>query len=172
MTEKTGYDGASLTEEIRLLVELVVEHAAPWLDGLVSAGHGTEHTKEDRDVATPSGNCGWCPLCAIVNVVHGERPEFVARLLEQAAQLIALLRAVLADRWEPQDGVHMPGFHPASARQSAVPPQSGPSQDGPSHTAPAQAAPWPSARQDDPSAGRVQHIAVRKSAQWQPDREN
>jgi hypothetical protein len=166
MTEGTGYDGASLTEEIRLLVELVVEHAAPWLDGLVSAGHGPEQA-EEHTTATPSGNCGWCPLCAIVNVVHGERPEFAARLLEQAAQLVALLRAVLADRWEPQDGVHMPGFHPAPARQATVPPQSGPTQ-----TASAHSAAWPSSRQDELSAGRVQHIAVRKSAQWQPDREN
>jgi hypothetical protein len=150
MTEGSGYDGASLTEEIRLLVEMVVEHAAPWLEGLVSAGHGAEKPGEHAEGATPSGNCGWCPLCAIVNVVHGERPEFAARLLEQAAQLIALLRAVLADRWEPQDGVHMPGFHPA---------------------------PRPPSRQDEPASGgrasgRVQHIAVRKSAQWQPDREN
>jgi hypothetical protein len=39
---QTGYDGASVIEEIRLLVELVVEHAAPWLDGVISAGHGPE----------------------------------------------------------------------------------------------------------------------------------
>lgn len=146
---QTGHDGASLTEEIRLLVEMVVEHAAPWVEGLVSAGHG-EKKAFGGDEQTE--NCGWCPLCAIVAVVRGERPEFAARLLEQAAQLIALLRAVLADRWEPQEGVHMPGFRPA---------------------------PKPAPRQDDPvtaepesSPGRVQHIAVRKRAGWQPEREN
>lgn len=90
--EKTGSGPLDLAEEIRLLVELVVEHAAPWLEGLISAGHGcTDHD---------SG--GWCPLCAIVGIFRGERPEFVARLMEQAAQLVALLRAVLADRWEPE----------------------------------------------------------------------
>jgi hypothetical protein len=152
VTEGTGYDGASLTEEIRLLVEMVVEHAAPWLDGLVSAGHGaeqpdgsTEEHEEKHTERAPAGNCGWCPLCAIVAVARGERPEFAARLMEQAAQLIALLRAVLADRWEPQNGVHMPGFRPA---------------------------PRPPSRQDEPASGRVQHIAVRKSDEWQPDREN
>jgi hypothetical protein len=83
-------------------------------------------------------------------VVHGQRPEFAARFLEQAAQLIALLRAVLADRWEPHDGVHLPGFQPAAR---------------------------PSSRQDEtPSAQpapsrRVQHITVRKRA-GQPDQEN
>ncbi|GAA3819274.1 MULTISPECIES: hypothetical protein [Amycolatopsis] len=101
-----GVTAASLAEEIRLLVEMVVERAAPWLDGVVAAGHGTAE-KPDGD-----SDCGWCPLCAVVAVVRGEKPEFVARVLEQAAQIIALLRAVLADRWEPQEGVHMPGFQP------------------------------------------------------------
>ncbi|GLY71432.1 hypothetical protein [Amycolatopsis taiwanensis] len=101
-TETTA--AASLAEEIRLLVELVVERAAPWLEGVVSAGHGSARAEPD--------DCGWCPLCAIVAVVRGQRPEFVARLVEHAAQLVALLRAVLADRWEPEQGVHMPGFQP------------------------------------------------------------
>jgi hypothetical protein len=39
-------------------------------------------------------------------------PEPAARGLDRVADLVALLRAVLADRWEP--GVpHMPGFTPA-----------------------------------------------------------
>jgi hypothetical protein len=148
---RTGHEGTSLTEEIRLLVEMVVEHATPWVEGLVSAGHGQKVPSPEHPSGEQTENCGWCPLCAIVAVVRGERPEFAARLLEQAAQLIALLRAVLADRWEPQEGVHMPGFHPA---------------------------PKPASRNDDPVAaeeplsGRVQHIAVRKRAEWQPDREN
>jgi hypothetical protein len=143
------YDGASLTEEIRLLVEMVVEHAAPWLEGVASAGHGTEQPRAPGEPERGERSCGWCPLCAIVAVVRGERPEFAARLLDQAAQLIALLRAVLADRWEPQEGVHMPGFQPA-ARHSPRPDEPLPGQA--------------------PSSGRVQHIAVRKSAGWQPDR--
>lgn len=100
----TDADGARLAEEIRLLVDMVVERAAPWLEGVVTAGHG----QAEREAP----NCGWCPLCAIVAVVRGERPELVARVAEQLAQLIALLRAVLADRWEPEAGFHMPGFQP------------------------------------------------------------
>ncbi|MDQ0380062.1 hypothetical protein [Amycolatopsis thermophila] len=108
MTTGEGVTAASLAEEIRLLVEMVAERAAPWLDGVVAAGHGgTEATGEGA-----GADCGWCPLCAVVAVVRGEKPEFVARVLEQAAQVIALLRAVLADRWDPQEGVHMPGFQP------------------------------------------------------------
>lgn len=134
--ENTGSGQLKLVEEIRLLVELVVEHAAPWLEGLISAGHGCPEHEPDT----------WCPLCAIVEVFRGERPEFVARLMEQAAQLVALLRAVLADRWEPEGGVHMPGFQPAGK---------------------------PAAREDSPvGASRVQHITVTRRDAWQPDREN
>nr|WP_051792472.1 hypothetical protein [Amycolatopsis jejuensis] len=113
---------------------MVIERAAPWLEGVVAAGHGS--AAEQHEPGETQG-CGWCPLCAIVAVVRGERPEFVARLLEQAAQLVALLRAVLADRWEPDEGVHMPGFRPPAPE---------PATSGPS---------------------RVQHIAVRKSDDWQ-----
>lgn len=111
----TEADATSLAEEIRLLVEMAVERAAPWLEGIVAAGHGPGER--------PANDCGWCPLCAVVSVVRGERPEFVARLVEQLAQLVALLRAVLADRWDPEHGFHMPGFTPAPkpepARQGA-----------------------------------------------------
>jgi hypothetical protein len=138
VSEEEAADGLRLAEELRLLVEMVVEKAAPWLEGVVAAGHG------DPDQAKPEGSaCGWCPLCAIVAVVRGERPEFAARLLEQLAQLVALLRAVLADRWEPDEGVHMPGFRPA---------------------------PRPAA--DDMASPRVQHITVRRRDEWRPDRES
>ncbi|WP_372668469.1 hypothetical protein [Amycolatopsis kentuckyensis] len=133
MSEEDEAAGPRLAEEIRLLVEMVVEKAAPWLEGVVAAGHG------DPDQAKPDGSaCGWCPLCAIVAVVRGERPEFAARLLEQLAQLVALLRAVLADRWEPDEGVHMPGFRPA---------------------------PRPPA--DASVSVRVQHITVRRRDEWE-----
>ncbi len=139
--EQEQTDRLDLADEIRLLVELVVEHAAPWLEGLISAGHGGETEPNE-----PDGGCGWCPLCAIVAVFRGERPEFAARLMEQAAQLVALLRAVLADRWEPEGGVHMPGFQPARK---------------------------PAPREDSPvGASRVQHITVTRRDAWQPDREN
>jgi len=144
-------EGLRLAEEIRLLIEMVVERAAPWLEGVVAAGHGGEDDRTDEG-KTGGSACGWCPLCAIVAVVRGERPEFAARLLEQLAQLVALLRAVLADRWEPEEGVHMPGFRPVSSPTR-------------------QPSPRPAEPVGAPASPRVQHITVRKRDEWRPDRE-
>jgi hypothetical protein len=92
--------GTRLVEELRLLLEAVSERAGPWLDRAVPS-------------ETAAGSsCGWCPVCAVVALLRGEPNALAGRGLEHAADLVALLRAVLADRWEP--GVpHMPGFTPA-----------------------------------------------------------
>lgn len=107
MTQSTADPGTRLAEEIKLLLDAVADRAGPWLDRLAASSH-EEH---DRPVA-----CGWCPLCALVSVLRGEPSELAGVVLERAAELIALLRAVLADRWEP--GLwHMPGH-----RQPPSPP--------------------------------------------------
>lgn len=87
----TAEPGSRLVEELRLLVEALADRAGPWLD----------------QVATPSEST--CPLCG----------DVAARGLDGAADVVALLRAVLADRWEP--GVsHMPGFTPGPSGPSTV----------------------------------------------------
>jgi hypothetical protein len=89
--------GTRLVEELRLLLDAVAERAGPWLDR-VSA-------------SAPAGSSCRCPACAVVALVRGEPNELAARSLDRAADLVALLRAVLADRWQP-GAPHMPGFTP------------------------------------------------------------
>ena len=89
--------GTRLVEELRLLLDAFADRAGPWLDR-VSA------------TAPPGGSCR-CPACAVVALVRGEPNELAARSIERAADLVALLRAVLADRWQP-GAPHMPGFTP------------------------------------------------------------
>jgi hypothetical protein len=103
----TAEPGTRLVEELRLLADAVADRAGPWLDR-VAADHSEQQ-----------GACGWCPLCAVVALVRGEPSELAARNLERVADLVALLRAVLADRWEP-GGPHMPGFTP-TARPADAP---------------------------------------------------
>ena len=97
MTERAE-PGSRLVEELRLLIDAVGDRAGPWLDRVSTAEH-------------PAGSCTWCPLCALVAVLRGEPNELATRGLDGAADLVALLRAVLADRWEP-GAPHMPGFTP------------------------------------------------------------
>ena len=90
--------GTRLVEELRLLLDAVADRAGPWLDR-VSAD-------------SPTAGCR-CPACAVLALVRGEPNELAAQSLDCVADLVALLRAVLADRWEP--GMpHMPGFTPAA----------------------------------------------------------
>ncbi|MFL6124058.1 hypothetical protein [Actinophytocola sp.] len=99
--------GSRLVEELRLLADAVADRAGPWVD---------------RVAAEPAeSSCSWCPLCAAVAVLRGEPNALAGRGLDAAADLVALLRAVLADRWEP--GVsHMPGFTPAEPPSAKVQP--------------------------------------------------
>lgn len=85
----TAEPGTRLVEELRLLVDALADRAGPWLD----------------HAAAPSS----CPRCG----------EVATRGLDGAADLVALLRAVLADRWEPSVS-HPPGFRPEPAGSSAV----------------------------------------------------
>jgi hypothetical protein len=99
--------GSRLVEELRLLADAVAERTGPWLD---------------RVAAEPGGSsCAWCPLCAAVAVLRGEPNALAGRGLDAAADVVALLRAVLADRWEPEVS-HMPGFTPEEPRSAKVRP--------------------------------------------------
>lgn len=166
MTERTGQGPATaeavagLRHEIKLLIDMIIEHAAPWLDGIIAAGHGSDDHdapgEHDEDAAGGQGaSCGWCPLCAVVNVARGERPELSTRAFEQTAQLVALLRAVLADRWYPSEGVHMPGFQPEPARAGASQ-QAGTDRAARSDNC---------AKNGTGNGVRVQRIAVRKNTE-------
>jgi hypothetical protein len=89
--------GSRLVAELRLLLDAVADRAGPWLD------------RVSADV--PEGSTCRCPACAVLALVRGEPNEVAARNLDRAADLVALLRAVLADRWQP-GAPHMPGFTP------------------------------------------------------------
>jgi hypothetical protein len=87
-TEDPPLPGARLAEELRLLLDALAERAQPWLNRLAT---------EPTDEHTPA-TCGWCPVCAGIAVLRGERPELAVRAAEHAAGLVAVLRSALADR--------------------------------------------------------------------------
>jgi hypothetical protein len=91
-TEDPPLPGARLAEELRLLLDALAERAQPWLNRLAT---------EPDDEHTPA-TCGWCPVCAGMAVLRGERPELAVRAAEHAAGLVAVLRSALAPAETPQ----------------------------------------------------------------------
>ncbi|MFO7193900.1 hypothetical protein [Thermocrispum sp.] len=156
-TAAAGNPAGTLGHELKLLVEMVLERSAPWLERLRAGDHPDlgEHSAERQCVS-------WCPICTAVSIAKSQGPEFSARACEQAAQAVSLLRAVLADRWHPEQGVHMPGFDPrtsgngsAASSASAPPPAAG--------TPRTPAADGEGGGGQRRSSSRVQRVAVRKS---------
>ena len=47
----------------------------------------------DEHLATGSAECTVCPLCQVISVVRGTRPEVVEHLTEAAGSLMSALRA-------------------------------------------------------------------------------
>ena len=85
--------GARLAEELRLLLDALAERAQPLLNRL--ARGDSEH---DPDAGHTPATCGWCPVCAGMALLRGERPELAVRAAEHAAGLLAVLRSALAER--------------------------------------------------------------------------
>lgn len=95
--------GSRLADEVTLLLAAVADRAGPWLDRVSTSTHD-EHEP-------PTGACASCPVCAFLALIRGEPNVLAAATLDRLADVVALLRAVLADRWEP-GAPHMPGFRP------------------------------------------------------------
>ncbi len=73
----------SITEEARRLAEAFADWTHEHSDGLV-AGAGT------------SEQCRYCPLCQLIAVLRGDRPEVSARVVETGTAFLQALRSVLA----------------------------------------------------------------------------
>jgi hypothetical protein len=76
-----------LVEELRLLLDALAGRAEEYLRGCgAGAGAGAE---DDSRIG-----CGWCPLCALVALLRGRRPE----LSDQLMGILQALRQMLVDQ--------------------------------------------------------------------------
>lgn len=78
-----------IPDELRTVVELLADRLQPWLERMAGAGDPTQAP------GPSSGPCSWCPICALITALRGERPEAVARLGQHGAGLIAAVRELL-----------------------------------------------------------------------------
>jgi len=86
-TEPVG----EMTTELRLLIDVLLDRVDPWL-------HSRTETRTETRAETPAATgagCGWCPLCAALATLRGERPELTRRLAEHGSELLLALRTML-----------------------------------------------------------------------------
>lgn len=88
--EQPGSDREQAADELRLLALALLDRAEPAARVLLTAlrerGAGADHPV----------TCTWCPLCATVGLLRGERPELAAAIASHAEGLVSALRAALA----------------------------------------------------------------------------
>lgn len=95
--------------EARGIAVAVLDRLEPALDR-VRAG----------DAAGADGTCAICPVCAVLGAIRREHPELAARLAEQAASMLAVLRTAL------EEGDPAAGRPPAAGAPSGQPPDAEP----------------------------------------------
>jgi hypothetical protein len=87
MTEHGRRGHGLLAEELRTYLAGALDELEPVLERL-------RELPETEPAPAPAA-CAYCPVCALIAVLRGERSELAARLAEQAAGLVAVLRTAL-----------------------------------------------------------------------------
>jgi hypothetical protein len=104
-----GHDG--MAEELRAHATGVLNLLEPWINRV-------------RDAPAQAGQtpvtCASCPLCALMALLRGERSEMAVRVAEQAAGLMAVLRAALAEGNGP--GAHQSRQEPGHSGTNGASP--------------------------------------------------
>lgn len=89
-----------LPAELRALVSAALDRIAPMIERVRA-----------EPATGPGQSCAACPVCAVIAVLRGERPELAVRLAEQAVGLLVVLRAALDEGGPaptPQPGASPP----------------------------------------------------------------
>jgi hypothetical protein len=134
-----GHSG--LAAEARGLALAVLDRLQPALDRLRAPATDPVDpagaTADRADASAPRGGtdaettgagdpaaatCAGCPVCAVLALLRGERPELAARLAEQASGLLTVLRAALDEGvGAPAPAGPAPESGPAQRRVQHIP---------------------------------------------------
>jgi hypothetical protein len=91
------------------------EEAAKFFAAAQDWFHRTLGDPATARIATGAPECTWCPLCQLISVLRGDRPEIAEKLAETQAAVAGLLRA-LADA----TGGVRPSAQPNGARVQRI----------------------------------------------------
>lgn len=78
------------------------EEAVKLLDAVADWARGNLGDVDWRGhIATGAPECTWCPLCQLISVLRGERPEINEKVAEAMMSVVAALRAFLDATKQP-----------------------------------------------------------------------
>lgn len=92
----TSQETPSVAEELRSLLDTLASRAEPLLNKVGTNG-------KQQPPHTPA-TCNWCPVCASLALMRGQRPELAVRAAEHAAGLLAVFRAAMQDQAAYEQG--------------------------------------------------------------------
>lgn len=92
-----------ISDELRAVVEQFADRLQPWLERMAQDSAPGQAGQDPGPAAEQGSPCTWCPICALITVLRGDRPEAAARLAEHGAGLIAAARELLTPP-APQQG--------------------------------------------------------------------
>lgn len=97
---------AGLGTELRAVAVLLLDRIGPVLD----------RARAEGGAAPSSGTCAVCPVCAVVALLRGERPELAVRLAEHAAGFLDVLQSAMDAPADPPAPPPAPPY-PATERR-------------------------------------------------------
>lgn len=83
------HEHGSVTEEAARLVDALGQSFGQW------AREAFGDVSFDESIATGSAECQLCPVCRLIALVRGTRPETVEHLLDAVGSLTAALRSAV-----------------------------------------------------------------------------
>jgi hypothetical protein len=73
---------------------------------LAAAQEWARTTFSSESIATGSSDCAWCPVCRLVTLLRGDRPETTEKIIEAVNVGVTALRALASALTTPSDTAH------------------------------------------------------------------
>jgi hypothetical protein len=95
MTTPHGHDFGSVSDEAGRLLDAV----QVWARNTFGEGSSAR-------MSTGATECEWCPLCQLVSVLRGDRPEATEKIVAAGTAIMTALRSLLDQPAPPADDSH------------------------------------------------------------------
>lgn len=84
------------------------DEAAKLLDAVQDWARRNLGSDSGAHIATGAPECQWCPLCQLIMVLRGDRPEISEKIADATASVVAALRTLLDAATSQSGPTHQP----------------------------------------------------------------